>query len=185
MLPIPMLISLVKTFVGKNLIKIVLIVAAIAAGFYAIHLIKESGRDEIRAEWKAAADDSQREADEYLKLKDIEHKRLTEAQTKYYVGAINENERLREESRAAAVDSANSRMYVNTRIQNNCGSTGQTEAKTVSRNDQTPGNIQPAELDRSTEQNIRRDYAEVDLAAKDVLVLLDMIKNSQCFEVVK
>ena len=185
MIPIPILINAAKTLIGKNFLRICLIAAAIAAGIYAIHVIKESGRDEVRSEWKAAVEDSQRQANEFLKLKAIEHKNLTEAQTKYYVGAVNENKRLREESRASAINSANHRMFVNTKVQSSCSSTGSTKAKAISGNDRQVGEIQPAELDRSTESNIRRDYAEVDLAAKDVNVLLSMIKNSQCFDIVE
>jgi len=183
MIPIPLIIEAAKAFLGKNLLKIVLVVAAISAGFYAIHLIKESGRDDVRKEWKAAADKSNRQADEYLKLKDIEHKQLLEKQTKFYIGAVNENERLREESRINAANSANNRMHVNTRVQNSCSRVGKTEAKTVIGNDQPTGEIQRSELDRPTEQNIRRDYAEVDLAAKDVKVLIEMIKESKCFDI--
>lgn len=183
MIPIPIIITAAKTFLGKNIAKIGLIAVAVCAGFYAIHLIKESGREEVRNEWKAASDESQREAAEYLKLKDIEHKKLLEKQTEYYVETVNENERLREESRINAANSANHRMFVNARVQNDCSRAGKTQAETVSGNDQSIAEIQRTELDRSTEQNIRRDYAEVDLAAKDVKVLLEMINRSQCFDI--
>lgn len=183
MIPIPLLITAAKAFLGKNLLKIILVVAAISAGLYAVHVIKESGRDEVRNEWKIAADESNRQAEEYLKLKDIEHKQLLEKQTKFYIGAVNENERLREDSRINAANSDNYRMHVNTRFQNSCSRTGKTETKTIGGNDQSAGDIQRAELDRSTEQDIRRDYAEVDLAAKDIKVLIAMIKESKCFDI--
>lgn len=183
MIPIPLMITATKTFLGKNLLKIVIVVAAISAGLYAIHVIKESGRDEVREEWKIAANESNRQAEEYLKLKDIEHKQLLEKQTQFYIGAVNENERLREESRINASNSANYRMHVNTRVQNSCGRAGKNETKAIFGNDQSAGDIQRAELDRSTEQDIRRDYAEVDLAAKDIKVLIAMIKESKCFDI--
>lgn len=183
MIPIPLLITAVKAFFGKNLLKIILVVAAISAGLYAVHVIKELGRDEVRNEWKIAADESNRQAQEYLKLKDIEHNQLIEKQTQFYIGAVNENERLREESRINAANSANYRMHVNTRVQNSCSRAGKTETKVVSGYDQSTGDIQRAELDRSTEQDIRRDYSEVDLAAKDVKVLIAMIKESKCFNI--
>lgn len=183
MIPTPIILTAAKTFLGKNLIKIVVVAAAIAAGLYAIHLIKESGRDEIRKEWQVASEDSQRQATEYIKLKEIEHGKLLEKQTEYYIGAVNENERLREESRTNAANSADQRMYVNAKIQSDCGRTSKAKTETVIRNDKTPGEVQRTELDRATEQNIRRDYAEVDLAAKDVKVLLDMINRSQCFDI--
>lgn len=173
------IIELAKRYLPQ-IIGVLLIISAM---WYVKHAIYESGREDERAIWQAAELKIRHEADALMAKRVAEYEDELERQKSNLIGAFNESEKLRINLERDAAESAKHRMHVNTRTPACSGNTQQTKATDSSGIGGTGEKVYRAELDRETEQNIRRDYAEVAAGANACKVLLELVEGN--FEVIE
>lgn len=181
------MVEIVWALAKRYLPQIVGALVILLALWYLHHTIYESGyedgRSEERAEWMKEKVKTDEEARQVLEKHKLAYEAELSRQKSNLIGAFNESEKLRNNLDRDIADSRNHRMFVNTKNAESCSNPGKAKATSSGGIGGTGEKVYRSELDRETEQNIRRDYSEVAAGANACKVLLELVEKN--FDVVK
>lgn len=181
------MIAIIWALSKRYLPQIVGALVILLALWYLHHTIYESGYEdglsEERAEWMKEKVKTDEEARQVLEKHKLAYVAELSRQKSNLIGAFNESEKLRNNLERDIAESRNHRMFVNTKNAEGCSSQGKAKTTDSSGADRAREEIQRSELDRETEQNIRRDYSEVAEGANACKLLLELVEKN--FDVIK
>lgn len=177
------MIEIILALARRYLPQIVGAIAIILALWYLHHTIYESGREDERAVWQEAELKIRKESEAIMAKSVAEYEEELKRQKSNLIGAFNESEKLRNNLKRDIAESGKHRMYVKTKTPPCGGNAVPTKAADSGGVDRARETIQRSELDRETEQNIRRDYSEIADGANACKVMLELVEKN--FEAAK